>query len=129
MGGTVNISYVATTRDSEGTETYNCRITLKVEPETGASAGVSLTTKYNTPVRFNANEFNRVCKERTGMSLSYITFSHTPVREGTLYTDYVSEGSYGSLVSLYTQYSMRNLDNIWFAVSYTHLTLPTICSV
>lgn len=121
MGGTVNISYVATTRDSEGTETYNCRITLKVEPETGASAGVSLTTKYNTPVRFNANEFNRVCKERTGMSLSYITFSHTPVREGTLYTDYVSEGSYGSLVSLYTQYSMRNLDNIWFvpAPGYT----------
>ena len=54
-------------------------------------------------------------------SLSYITFSHTPVREGTLYTDYVSEGSYGSLVSLYTQYSMRNLDNIWFvpAPGYT----------
>lgn len=111
IGGDVTINYTAVT---DSNQNYTCRILLTVDPGEGTAAGVSLTTKYNTPLRFNANEFDRVCKERTGSRLSYVTFSLPNERQGTLYTNYVSKGNYGSLVQLRTQYSLRQLDDVWF---------------
>lgn len=118
MGGQVIIKYMALT--SEGT-TYNCAIILEVTSETGSSAGISINTKYNTAVQFDANEFDRVCKERTGARLSHVVFAQPPTRQGTLYTNYSNSGSYGSIVSTTAQYSLRSLGDIWFvpAPGYT----------
>lgn len=122
IGGEVTISYTAITTDGGN---YSCKITLEVEPGGGGgedSAGnITLNTKYNSAVQFEANEFDRVCKERTGASLSYVTFAQTPVRQGTLYTNYSGTGNYGSPVSTTTRYSYRDLKDIWFvpAPGYT----------
>ena len=118
MGGQVVVKYMAFT--SEGS-TYNCSIVLEVIAESGTSAGISVNTKYNTPVQFDANEFDRVCKERTGSRLDYVIFAQPPTRQGTLYTNYSASGNYGSVVSTTAQYSLRSLDDIWFvpAPGYT----------
>ena len=122
IGGEVTISYTAITTDGGN---YSCKITLEVEPGGGGgedSAGnISLNTKYNSAVQFDANDFDRVCKERTGASLSYVTFAQTPVRQGTLYTNYSGTGNYGSPVSTTARYSYRDLKDIWFvpAPGYT----------
>lgn len=117
-GGEVVINYTAV---SKGNQNYRCRITLTVDPGTGTTADISLTTKYNTPVQFDANEFDRVCKERTGSRLDYVIFAQPPTRQGTLYTNYSASGNYGSVVSTTAQYSLRSLDDIWFvpAPGYT----------
>lgn len=118
MGGQVVIKYMAFT--TEGS-TYNCSIILEVVSESGTSSGISVNTKYNTPVQFDANEFDRVCKERTGSRLDYVIFAQPPARQGTLYTNYSGSGDYGSVVSTTAHYSLRSLDNIWFvpAPGYT----------
>ena len=114
-GGEVLINYTAV---STLKENYNCHIKLTVEPEGGTSSGgirpITVTTKYNTPVRFSSTEFNKVCRDKTGVNLSYVTFSQPPERQGTLYTNYAGEGNFGSMVNLRTQYSLKELDDIWF---------------
>lgn len=118
--GQVAIYYNAV---SESNKNYACRILFTVIPgqDTGLDSGIRLSTPYNTPVRLNSDDFNRVCREQTGLSLSNVTFTQPPQRQGTLYTNYVAEGNYGSAVSPSTRYSKRDLDDISFvpAPGYT----------
>lgn len=122
VGGEVTISYTAITEDGGN---YSCKITIEVEPGGGGGEGsadnITLDTKYNSAVQFDANEFDRVCKERTGASLNYVTFATPPVRQGTLYTNYSGTSDYGRPVSTTTQYRYRDLNDIWFvpAPGYT----------
>lgn len=109
-GGTVVIYYTAV---SDRYENYSCRILLTVKPKGSASA-LSLSTGYNTPVRFSGAEFDRVCQELHGVSLSSVTFTQPAQRQGTLYTNYVSASNYGSIVSTNRQYTRKELDDIWF---------------
>ena len=112
-GSKVTIAYTAST----GEQTYSCKIILNMVGGSTNSNGVSnitYTTKYNTAVKFDANEFGAVCRERMGANLDYVTFSLPNERQGTLYSNYTGEGNYGSRVTLNTRYSTRNLDDIWF---------------
>lgn len=115
-GGKVTISFTAV---SDTFRNYSSRIIITVNRDTTPVS--SLTTPYNTPLRLSASQFNQVCNQETGASLSYVTFSLPPEREGTLYTNYVGEGNYGSRVALNTRYGMKDLDNIAFvpAPGYT----------
>lgn len=115
-GGKVTISFTAV---SDTFRNYSSRIIITVNRETTPVS--ALTTAYNTPLRLSAAQFNQVCNQETGASLSYVTFSLPPEREGTLYTNYVGEGNYGSRVALNTRYGMKDLDNIAFvpAPGYT----------
>ena len=124
-GGQVTIRYTAIALGSGEVQNYSCRIYLTVNRETssstGGAAGINLTTKYNTAVKFSSTEFNKVCQDFKGVNLSYVTFSQPPERQGTLYTNYSATGNYGSLVDLRSQYSLKELDNVWFvpAPGYT----------
>jgi len=123
-GGQVTIRYTAIAIGSGEVQNYACRIYLTVTQNGGSSGGVesiNLSTSYNTAVKFSSTEFNKVCRNFKGINLDYVTFSQPPERQGTLYTNYSSAGNYGSLVSLRAQYSLKELDSIWFvpAPGYT----------
>lgn len=109
--GQVVINYTVVTKDNKN---LACRIIFDVDPGDGSSAGLFLKTDYNTPLRFNGDDFNRVCRERLGAQLDYVTFSQPSERVGALYTDYVSSGNYGSVVDPRTHYSRSALNNVWF---------------
>ena len=111
--GPVVIEYTAV---SEENKNYNCKILLTVS-KTGVveeDSGITLNTPYNTPVRFNSDDFNRVCREMKGVNLKHVTFSQPSENQGKLYTNYVNEGNYGTLVSTRGQYNLRDLNDIWF---------------
>ena len=109
--GQVVINYTAVTKDNKNVA---CRIVFDVDPGDGSSAGLFLKTDYNTPLRFRGDDFNRVCRERLGAQLDYVTFSQPSERTGTLYTDYAGVGNYGSVVDPRTHYSRNALDDVWF---------------
>ena len=115
LGGTVTITYNAVTRAGK---TYSCKITFTVQGSSsgdGVQPGVTSTrTSYNTALQLDSTELGAVCRERLGVQLDYVIFSQPPEREGTLYTNYSSSGSYGSVVDVHRQYSRKDIDNIWF---------------
>ena len=114
-GGKVTITFNAVTKDLQN---YPCEINLTVEGTSGndspATTGISLQTGYGEAVHFDSIEFGSVCREKLGVQLDYVIFSQPPERQGTLYTNYVSSGNYGSVVDVHKQYSRRNLDDVWF---------------
>ena len=111
FAGDVDIYYTAV---STGGQNYACRIHLTVTTQSGNDAATTLRTNYNTPLKFTGAEFNRVCQERLGSRLSYVTFSQPPERQGTLYTNYLGAGNYGRVVSPSTHYTVKELDDVWF---------------
>lgn len=110
-GGPVTINYTAVTDSGQN---YACRILITVDPGTGAAAGISLSTDYNTPLRFSGEEFNRVCRDEKGVDLNYVVFDLPPVRQGSLYTNYTSAGNYGRVVTTTDRYTKKELNDVWF---------------
>lgn len=108
--GLVEIKYTGV---SEEGKSYVCQLRITVDPQSGSKAGISHTTDYNTPLKFSGDDFNRVCRERLGSRLNYVTFSQPPERQGTLYTNYVAAGNYGSRVGS-EHYNQKKLDDVWF---------------
>lgn len=109
-GGTVTISYTAVSKQYQNQQ---CRILLTVEPR-GSVPTVSLSTPYDTPIKLSSAEFDRICQELNGVGLNTVTFAQPSSRQGTLYTNYVSSGNYGSPVSTSKMYTRQELDDIWF---------------
>ena len=109
--GRVTINYTAV---STGGQNYVCSIVFDVDPGSGSGSGINLSTPYNTPLKFSGADFNRVCQDRLGVRLDYVTFSQPSSQQGTLYTNYVSAGNYGSVVSGSSQYTTKALDDVWF---------------
>ena len=59
-------------------------------------------------------------------------FKDLYIIDGIIYAYESNNGVYAKLVDILTGYEILiNLENLWRfeSVSYTHLTLPTICSV
>ena len=113
-GGEVTITYTAVTENGQNRA---CEITLTIKGSSGTDSstnGISLNTNYNTAVKFDSIEFGSICREQLGVQLDYIVFSQPPERQGALYTNYSSSGSYGSLVDIHRQYSRREIDDVWF---------------
>ena len=111
FAGQATIYYTAVSTSGQN---YACRILLTVTTQSGSDASINLSTPYNTPIKFTGTEFNRVCRERLGGQLSYVVFSQPPERQGKLYTNYSGSGNYGSVVDTRKQYSLRELDDVWF---------------
>ena len=107
--GPVTITYNAIS--STGAVTA-CRILHKVEQ--GTTSAFTLSTPYNTALNFNSTEFETVCRAATGAQLDYVTFSLPPVRQGSLYTNYVSAGNFGRAVTTQDKFSRRELGDVWF---------------
>jgi len=119
-GGRVTISGTAVAKE----ENYPCVITFMLRPASGGGSGsgsgsglvegIGLSTPYDTPVRLDSAEFDRVFQDQGGLGVDTVTFSQPSSRQGTLYTDYVAPDNYGSEVSTSHAYTRRELDDIWF---------------
>lgn len=116
FAGKVTVYYTGVSEgDSNGPgSNYACRLEITVDPGSGSNAGISLSTDYNTALRFSGDDFNRVCRERLGVKLDHVVFSQPPEREGKLYTNYAGAGNYGRVVDTQRKYSLKELDDIWF---------------
>lgn len=99
--GNVEITYYCTT--SAGTHTGKVTIRVagveKVEDER-----ITYDVAAGRHVDLDVDDFDRLSRERTGSSLSYVYFELPNAAEGMLYYNYVSDYSYNSLVSENTRY-------------------------
>lgn len=108
-GGQVTINYTVVSRTNE---IHSARILLNVDQSKQET--ISLTTSVATPVYLNGDSFDRLCLQTTGAQLDYVIFSLPPSVKGTLYTDYVAPGNYGSRVTSGGMYRRADLDRIAF---------------
>lgn len=95
------------------------QFTGKVEIAVGkiGRGSVRYSAYSNGKVTFDDEDFNSVCKEITGGTLSYVRFELPSSSEGTLYYNYTSSGSYDSKVSSgknYYRSSSPYLDRVTF---------------
>lgn len=113
--GTVSIAFTGYgTNDQRFTGTVTVDVT-----KTSSSGRLTYTTKKNTAVRFDVDDFNDYCDDQTGRGLNYVRFQLPSSSYGTLYYNYnySSSSSYGSTVSSssnYYRHSSPYLDNISF---------------
>jgi len=59
---------------------------------------INYTAPKDTPVSFNPEDFNDICEELTGKSLSYVRFTSPQATYGKLYYNYKSANEYEALV-------------------------------
>lgn len=108
--GPVSIHY---TGFGSGNKSFTGTIKLDVK----GTADVTYTTSPKTPVQFQANDFSRVCRARTGRDLSYVTFELPSMDRGTLYYNYSGQDQYAEKVDGTTKYGRSAspyLDNVSF---------------
>lgn len=119
--GTVTVPFTGTT--TAGT-TFSGDLILHVGED---SRIISYTAAANGFVRFDASDFNSVCRSVTGDILDYVRFDLPSSRYGTLYHRYNSAGRTGNAVSSSTGYyysdGSRLLDDVSFAAASTSGTV------
>ena len=91
---------------------------------------ITYSTTSQKAVQFNVDDFNRMCRSRTGRDVSYVVFAQPDSSKGTLYYGYVSNQNYGSKVDEAKQYRRSgspSLSDVYFvpAGSYTGEVLVT----
>ncbi|MEA4942773.1 MAG: S-layer homology domain-containing protein [Oscillibacter sp.] len=117
--GTVDIAF---TGYSTGGQRFTGTVRVTVR-DTG-SGDIAYSTKQDTPVNFDAGDFDDVCEEETDRHLNYVRFTLPSSSYGTLRYNYSSSSSTGSAASSSTSYyrsSSPYLSNITFvpASGYT----------
>ncbi len=119
--GTVSIPFT-------GYDASGARFDGSVNITVGQVSGrvVSYSTASGGVVRFNAGDFNSVCRAVTGDDLEYVSFDLPARRYGTLYYQYNSSQNTGTRVSSSNTYyrtgSNRLLDSVSFAAANTNGT-------
>ncbi|MGN8969008.1 S-layer homology domain-containing protein [Intestinimonas sp. HCP28S3_D6] len=91
---------------------------------------ITYSTTSQKAVQFNVDDFNRMCRSRTGRDVSYVVFAQPDSSQGTLYYGYVSAQNYGSKVDEAKQYRRNgspSLADVYFVPvgSYSGETLVT----
>lgn len=97
FSGTAVIQY---TGYASGTSFFQGTIEVTVAPQ----EDVTYSTGSEEAVQFNADDFNQVCRSRTGRDLKYVTFSLPGSSTGTLMYQYLSSQYPGTAVRASTQY-------------------------
>ena len=130
-GGSVTIGFRAV--DSAG-ETANGTVEVEViaADVAGDPSNVTVSGERGKPVTLWSELFNDACRDTINDTLSFVIFKLPDPREGVLYYNYQSEGSYESRVSAGTRYyysGVPGINNITFvpgpdavgrvAISYT----------
>ena len=112
--GTADIAFTGYgTNDQRFTGT----VTIEVTSSSSSSGSLTYSTKKDTAVRFDVDDFNDYCDNQTDEHLSYVRFTLPSSSYGTLRYNYYSSGSTGSTVSSSTSYyrsSSPYLDNVYF---------------
>lgn len=117
FGGNAEVTYTGVATDGQ-------MFTGKFRVPVNAMEDVTYTTGKDTPVQFQANDFNTVCRAHTGRDLSYVTFTLPSESRGTLYYNYTGQTQYAEKVRANTQYRRTanpNLESVTFvpASGYT----------
>lgn len=97
FSGTAIIQY---TGYASGTSFFQGTIEVTV----AAQEDVTYSTANGEAIQFNADDFNQVCRSRTGRDLKYVTFSLPGSSTGTLTYQYLSSQYPGTAVRASTQY-------------------------
>ena len=112
--GTFKILY--TGYNSRG-KAYTGAVEITVDEEAPVASAIKVTTKEDTILTFDDEDFNRASKNTTGEKLSYVKFSLPSTKNGKLYYKYTSANKYESAVSSSTKYyydRTPNLMNVTF---------------
>lgn len=99
--GTFIISY--TGYDDDG-DSFTGVVKITVKEESAVADTINVSTKEDTVLYFDDDDFNDVCEDATNEELDYIKFTLPSSSYGRLYYNYSSPSSYGSLVSEGTKY-------------------------
>ncbi|HOK48671.1 MAG TPA: S-layer homology domain-containing protein [Sedimentibacter sp.] len=99
--GTVVIYYTGYNIDGKS---YTGVVKITVTKEVPAADDIEISTKEDTPVTFDDEEFNDVCEDLTGEELDYVTFTLPSSSYGKLYYNYTSPTKYDSEVSSSKKY-------------------------
>lgn len=110
FSGTAVISY---TGYANGTSFFQGTIEVTVAEQSEISYSVTGTK----PVQFNVEDFDRMCRSRTGRDLDCVVFTQPDSQRGTLYYNYISEQNYGSKVDEGKEYRRNgspSLSDVYF---------------
>ena len=100
--GVVTIPYQGT--DTSGFS-HSGKITITVYGESQQGNGdITYQTSAGGTVRFDADDFQNVCRDLTGTSLNYIYISQPSASKGKLYYQYVNHSNYDHVISDTTRY-------------------------
>lgn len=81
---------------------------------------ITYTTTGQKAVQFSVDDFNRMCRSRTGRDINYVVFTQPDSSKGTLYYGYISAQNYGSKVDEAKQYRRNGspgLADVYFVPS------------
>ena len=110
FSGTAVISY---TGYADGTTFFQGTIEVTV----AELEEIAYSTTSQKAVQFNVDDFNRMCRSRTGRDVSYVVFAQPDSSQGTLYYGYVSAQNCGSKVDESKQYRRNgspSLSDVYF---------------
>lgn len=99
--GIVLISYTGYNTDGDS---FTGVIKIVVEKESPVADVINISTKEDTAIRLDEDDFNDASEDTTGEELDYVKFILPPSRDGKLYYKYTTAGNYDSLVSSGTKY-------------------------
>lgn len=109
FSGTAAIAY--TGYDGQGFFQGTIQVTV------ASAEDLSYNTTADKAVQFSADDFNRICRGRTGRDLSSVTFSLPDSSRGTLYYNYISASDPGTEVEAdraYRRGGTPSLSNVYF---------------
>jgi hypothetical protein len=99
--GTFIINY--TGYDDDG-DTFTGIVKITVNEESAAADTINVSTKEDTVLYFDEDDFNDACEDATNEELDYIKFTLPSSSYGRLYYNYSSQSNFDSLVSNSTKY-------------------------
>ena len=113
--GTADISF---TGYGTNNQRFTGTVSVEVTSSSSSSGRLNYSTRQNTAVRFNVDDFNDYCKDETDERLNYVRFTLPSSSIGRLRYNYSSSSSNsGSSVSESANYyrsSSPYLDNVYF---------------
>lgn len=99
--GTFKILY---TGYSSKNKSYTGAVEITVDKEYPIASAIKLSTKEDTSITFDDEDFNRASKNTTGEKLDYVKFSLPASKNGKLYYKYTSANKFDSALSTSTKY-------------------------
>ena len=113
FSGTAVINY---TGYADGTTFFQGTIEITV----AQLQEIAYSTTGQKAVQFSVDDFNRMCRSRTGRDINYVMFAQPTSSQGALYYGYISAQNFGSKVDEAKQYRRNgspSLSEVYFVPS------------
>jgi hypothetical protein len=107
--GTVVITY---TGYNVNGKSYTGAVRITVNKEVPLADDIKISTKEDTLIRFDDEDFNDASEDATGGELDYVTFTLPSSKYGKLYYNYTSSSKYDSEVTSSRKYYYEDTPSI-----------------